>query len=247
MAVRVPSVMRRARWATRGRPRLPVRLSPRRTRIFAFLGLLDYLSREAWLLRWRNTPATGRLSGTFANPDHFGAWLTMLIFLGIGLLTIPTFMTGKAAQAAITGQEGVSDTLMATHEDAALLAFLFMTLTGALSWLGLTGPLSRSAVGLGAFTFLVHTAALVARMVIQGRPPVTNLYSSAVFIGWGCVGLGLFLEYIYRNGVGLIMGSALGGATCFSEREKCTDTRGGSWTSSVRTRPAVTGCGFAFA
>jgi len=52
----------------------------------AFLGLLDYLGREAWLLRWRNTPATGRLSGTFANPDHFGAWLTMLIFLGIGYL-----------------------------------------------------------------------------------------------------------------------------------------------------------------
>ena len=62
---------------------------------------------------------------------------SLVIFLGIGLLTIPTFMTGKAAQAAITGQEGVSDTLMATHEDAALLAFLFMTLTGALSWLGL--------------------------------------------------------------------------------------------------------------
>jgi tetratricopeptide (TPR) repeat protein len=54
--------------------------------VFAFFGLLDYLAREAWLLRWRNTPATGRLSGTFANPDHFGAWLTMLIFLGIGYL-----------------------------------------------------------------------------------------------------------------------------------------------------------------
>ncbi|HXA97477.1 MAG TPA: O-antigen ligase family protein [Candidatus Dormibacteraeota bacterium] len=52
----------------------------------AFFGLLDYLGRDAWLLRWRNTPATSRLSGTFANPDHFGAWLTMLIFLGIGYL-----------------------------------------------------------------------------------------------------------------------------------------------------------------
>src|SRR5437762_14057359 len=40
MAVRVPSVMRRARWATLGRPRLPARLSRRRARIFAFLGLL---------------------------------------------------------------------------------------------------------------------------------------------------------------------------------------------------------------
>src|SRR6202051_3104195 len=40
MAVRVPSVMRRVRSATFGRPRLPARLSPRRARIFALLGLL---------------------------------------------------------------------------------------------------------------------------------------------------------------------------------------------------------------
>jgi tetratricopeptide (TPR) repeat protein len=50
----------------------------------AFLGLLDYLAHDAWLLRWRDSTATGRLSGTFVNPDHFAAWLTMLIFLGIG-------------------------------------------------------------------------------------------------------------------------------------------------------------------
>ena len=54
--------------------------------VLAFFGLLDYLAHDAWLLQWRSTPATGRLSGTFANPDHFGAWLAMLIFLGIGYL-----------------------------------------------------------------------------------------------------------------------------------------------------------------
>ena len=61
----------------------------------------------------------------------------LVVFLGIGLLTIPTYMTGKAAQSAIAGQAGVSDTLTETHQDAALLAFLFMTLTGVLSWLAL--------------------------------------------------------------------------------------------------------------
>src|SRR5882672_9638422 len=40
MAVRVPSVMRRIRSATRGRPRLPARLSSRRARLFAILALL---------------------------------------------------------------------------------------------------------------------------------------------------------------------------------------------------------------
>jgi tetratricopeptide (TPR) repeat protein/O-antigen ligase len=53
--------------------------------LLAFLALLDYLARESWLLRWRG-PATGRLSGTFVNPDHFAAWLAMLICLGVGYL-----------------------------------------------------------------------------------------------------------------------------------------------------------------
>lgn len=64
--------------------------------LLAFFGLLDYLGREAWLLRWRNTPVTGRLSGTFANPDHFGAWLAMLIFLGIGYLLARRGLAGRA-------------------------------------------------------------------------------------------------------------------------------------------------------
>ena len=62
---------------------------------------------------------------------------SLVIFLGIGLLSIPTYMSGKAAQQAIAGQEGVSDMLMETHQDAALLAFFFMEITGLLAWLGL--------------------------------------------------------------------------------------------------------------
>ena len=32
---------------------------------------------------------------------------------------------------------------------------------------------------------------------------VTNLYSSAIFIGWGCVLVCLFVEYFYRNGMAI--------------------------------------------
>ncbi|OGA01792.1 MAG: hypothetical protein A3I00_05490 [Betaproteobacteria bacterium RIFCSPLOWO2_02_FULL_64_12] len=52
--------------------------------LLATLGLIDYLSREAWLLPWRTDPYGSRLSGTFANADHFAAWLTMATLLGIG-------------------------------------------------------------------------------------------------------------------------------------------------------------------
>jgi ABC-type transport system involved in cytochrome c biogenesis permease subunit len=44
---------------------------------------------------------------------------------------------------------------------------------------------------------------------------VTNLYSSAVFIGWGCVMLGLVLEYLFRVGIGSAVGAVLGFATAF--------------------------------
>src|SRR5262249_12854204 len=62
-------------------------------------------------------------------------------------------------------------------------------------------------------TFVVHTFALCMRMYLQGRPPVTNLYSSAVFIGWGCLLLGLVLEAMFRNGLGLVEAAACGFAT----------------------------------
>ena len=58
--------------------------------------------------------------------------------------------------------------------------------------------------------FTVHTAGLIFRMWLEGRPPVTNLYSSAIFIGWGAVVLGLVLEKCYRDGIGAVVAAALG-------------------------------------
>lgn len=62
--------------------------------------------------------------------------------------------------------------------------------------------INRSAFWLLVFTFALHTFALASRVYISGRPPVTNLYSSAVFIGWAAVGLGLILELVYGMGIG---------------------------------------------
>ncbi len=71
----------------------------------------------------------------------------------------------------------------------------------------------RTAFTLTAFTLIIHTLALVSRMYISGRPPVTNLYSSAVFIGWGCVVLGLILEGVFRLGLGNVVATVAGYAT----------------------------------
>ncbi|MCX8157255.1 MAG: cytochrome c biogenesis protein CcsA [Verrucomicrobiae bacterium] len=59
----------------------------------------------------------------------------------------------------------------------------------------------------------VHTLCLVYRMALEGRPPVTNLYSSAIFIGWAAVVLGLLLERFYRLGIGNLAASCTGFGT----------------------------------
>jgi ABC-type transport system involved in cytochrome c biogenesis permease subunit len=50
-------------------------------------------------------------------------------------------------------------------------------------------------------------------MWLEGRPPVTNLYSSALFVGWIAVGLCLILERIYRNAIGSVAAGVIGFAT----------------------------------
>jgi hypothetical protein len=70
---------------------------------------------------------------------------SLVVFLGIALLTLPTYMSGNAAQEVICkGQPkgpctdpGVSKALIEKHEGAALLAFIVMEFTGAFAWLGL--------------------------------------------------------------------------------------------------------------
>jgi ABC-type transport system involved in cytochrome c biogenesis permease subunit len=72
-------------------------------------------------------------------------------------------------------------------------------------------------------TFIVHTLGLVTRIYLQGRPPVTNLYSSAVFIGWGCVLLVFFLERYSRSGLAAGMGSLIGFVTLIVAHNLSTD------------------------
>ena len=91
----------------------------------------------------------------------------------------------------------------------------FLLAGGALLTFGSLPNLSeafrRSAYWLICLAFVVHTFALIYRMVLEGRPPVTNLYSSAIFIGWGACALGIVLERVYRVG----LGSAVAGLTGF--------------------------------
>lgn len=102
---------------------------------------------------------------------------------------------------------------------------VFYVVAGVIGLLGLLlGPVLspgwgkavwRSGVGVLVVTFLLHTAALLIRMWLQGRPPVTNLYSSAVFIGWAVVGFAIVMELLSRLGIAALASSIVGVATLF--------------------------------
>jgi ABC-type transport system involved in cytochrome c biogenesis permease subunit len=94
-----------------------------------------------------------------------------------------------------------------------MILYVCVFLLALLGFAFLYQPLRQAAFGLAILTLVIHTGAILTRMYISGRPPVTNLYSSAVFIGWGCLVLTLILEGVYRNGLGTLVGSVMGFAT----------------------------------
>ncbi|WP_166830803.1 cytochrome c biogenesis protein [Thalassoroseus pseudoceratinae] len=94
-----------------------------------------------------------------------------------------------------------------------MFPYLFAAILAMGAWLGWSRVLNASAFWLIAFTFVLHTLALWGRIYISGRPPVTNLYSSAIFIGWGCVVLGLVFELIWKIGIGNLAAGVAGCTT----------------------------------
>ena len=90
-----------------------------------------------------------------------------------------------------------------------LMAFLFI----CLYWVRNADSLRRAGEWLVWVALVIHTAGLLYRMILEGRPPVTNLYSSAIFIGWGSALLGVILERIYRLGLGAASAAFIGFTT----------------------------------
>jgi ABC-type transport system involved in cytochrome c biogenesis permease subunit len=95
----------------------------------------------------------------------------------------------------------------------AMAIYVAALLLGCLYWINLSEWVRRSGFALLVLAFIVHTIGLGYRMFLEGRPPVTNLYSSAIFIGWGACLLGIILERIYRGAIGLVVAGFIGFVT----------------------------------
>jgi len=82
--------------------------------------------------------------------------------------------------------------------------------------LGLIGILTDwrgvryAAVGFTIAGLLPHALGIVWRMMIMGRPPMTNLYATFLFVAFICVLLSLAVEWFQRNNLGAIMAGFAG-------------------------------------
>lgn len=68
--------------------------------------------------------------------DHLKR-VSLEVFFLIALVSLPAYLSGSAALEAIAGRPDVSAAFVAAHQDAALLALVFMEITGLVAWLGL--------------------------------------------------------------------------------------------------------------
>jgi ABC-type transport system involved in cytochrome c biogenesis permease subunit len=92
----------------------------------------------------------------------------------------------------------------------SMVLYVGAFLLACASWLCCPQGLRKSAFLLLLLALAVHSFGMFSRMWLQGRPPVTNLYSSAIFVGWGAVVLGLVLERLYRDGIGAASSGMVG-------------------------------------
>src|SRR2546423_9579749 len=124
MGARVPPVMRRFRSAVGGRPRLPARLSPRRTRLFAFVGLLGpgLIAANAG----NDAGGVPTCSSAGAKYGYGLLWTIFLITISLAIVQMLAarmgVVTGKGLAELIREEYGIRWSVLATA--AVLIANL---------------------------------------------------------------------------------------------------------------------------
>lgn len=124
---------------------------------------------------------------------------SLAIFFLIGLTTIAVYVTGSAAELAIQNLPDVSKDMIVKHADAALVAFVFMQITGALAFIALWQyrRISRPAPGMmpAILVLSIVTFGLMANVATIGgdirHPEIMSadeatapVTPSAFQIGW---------------------------------------------------------------
>ena len=87
-----------------------------------------------------------------------------------------------------------------------LSAFILL----GLSWMIQPLLLKRASYALLILGFLFHAYGIYLRMHIMGRPPVSTLYESVIFVAFIVILFAIILEYFRRDGLGIFIGTVSG-------------------------------------
>ena len=144
------------------------------------------------------------------------------------------FMSGDIARwnKAALELSGVAATLAVRHVRAyalpvemfynhwelyykAIAFYLAAFLCLLASWMFWPETLRRVGFGLLACGVAFHLVGVGSRMFIMGRPPVSTLYESIIFVALVALIFSLILEKVSKNGLGLLIGSVAGPVLLF--------------------------------
>ncbi len=88
--------------------------------------------------------------------------------------------------------------------------YLFAFILLGLSWMIQPLLLKRASYALLILGFLFHAYGIYLRMHIMGRPPVSTLYESVIFVAFIVILFAIILEYFRRDGLGIFVGTVSG-------------------------------------
>ncbi|HUB36093.1 MAG TPA: Nramp family divalent metal transporter [Solirubrobacteraceae bacterium] len=222
MAVRVPPVMRGLRSAVRGRPRLPARLSPRRTRLFVFLGLLGpgLIAANAG----NDAGGVATYSSVGAKYGYSLLWTIVLITISLAIVQMLAarmgVATGKGLAELIREEYGIRWSVFATT--AVLIANLgicisdFVAVGAALGLAGIPPQVTVPIAAVVIWTVIVRGSYRSAERVFIWLTIPFFAYPVAAILAhpdWHEVGHSLITPTIHVQPAFLILLIATTGTT----------------------------------
>jgi NRAMP (natural resistance-associated macrophage protein)-like metal ion transporter len=214
--------MRRVRSAARGRPRLPARLSRRRVRAFAFLGLLGpgLIAANAG----NDAGGIATYSSAGAKYGYSTLWIMVLITVSLGIVQLLAarmgVVTGKGLAELIREEYGIRWSVLATT--AVLIANLGICISdfvGIGAAVGLTGVPAQVSVPLAAvaiWLIIVRGSYRSAEKTFIWFTIPFFAYPIAAILAhphWGDVGKAIAIPHIHTSSAYLLLLIALAGTT----------------------------------
>lgn len=92
----------------------------------------------------------------------------------------------------------------------SIVGYVIVLLLAVFSWPLASQGLNRAAYWTTVAVFAFHTIGMGFRVYIIDYAPVINLYSSAIYVGWGATLLALIIEKLFKNGIGSFVASVIG-------------------------------------